>query len=584
MSTRALLVVAALALLILAAAWARPLLTRPADPPTNAELKIGIAQEFENLNPLVMSMVATTYIYRMVGRSLIQLDEHSQWRPQLAVEIPTLENGLAQLYEEDGRQWIEADWKIEPDATWGDGTPLTCRDFRFSWQVAQNEFVGVPNIDLYRQIEDIVVDPDDPKRCRFVYREARWNFNRLHQFYPLPEHLERPVFERYSDQPEGYEQNSLFSRDPTNPGLYHGPYRIVRIGLGSHVVLERNPTFYGDPAHIDRIVILLIPNTGTLEANLRAGSIDMVSQLGMTFDQALAFANRVEAQDLPYQVNFTPGLLYEHLDLNLDNLFLEDLNVRRALVHAIDREGLTEALFESLQPAALHNIAPLDPWFTDDPERIVIYRHSRRLANQLLDEAGLELRPDGFRYDADGRRFRLRLSTTAGNKVRELVQIYLQDQWRSIGIDVRIQNDPARVFFGQTMRRREFEGVAMYAWSSSPENNPRSTLHSDFIPTEENGWSGQNYPGWSNPRVDELITALDEEFDAERRLDIIHEILWHYTYEVPVIPLYYRSDVSVLPANLTGYIDTGHQISAANHVERWRLLTPGEHTPEEMAP
>ena len=576
MSTRWLLTIAVLALAAGGLAWLQPSLMRPVELPTNAELRIGITQEFENLNPVIMSMLATSFIYRMAGRSLVQLDEESEWHPQLAVTLPTLENGLARRVVDGPREWIEAEWEIQPDARWGDGEPLTCRDFRFSWEVGMSPAVGVPNTELYRQIEDIRIDPTDPKRCTFVYREARWNFNRHHLLFPLPEHLERPVFERYADQPEGYEQNSNYSRDPLNPGLYHGPYRIVGLTLGSHVILERNPTFYGEPAHIERIVIMLLPNTGTLEANLRAGSIDMVSQLGMSFDQALAFARRVEAQDLPFRVEFRPGQVYEHLDLNLDNPLLADVRVRRALVHAIDRDGLTKALFDGRQPPALHNLAPLDPWFTDDPERIVLYRHSRRQASHLLDEAGWTPRADGYRYNAAGERLQLRLMTTAGNKVRELVQTYLQDQWRSIGVDVRIQNEPGRVFFGQTMRRRAFGGVAMYAWTSTPENNPRSTLASSAIPSEDNGWSGQNTPGWSNARVDALVDELDRAFDEQARLEIIHEILWHYTSDVPVIPLYYISDSSVAPINLVGYRLTGHQISAANHVERWRLLPPGE--------
>jgi len=154
------------------------------------------------------------------------------------------------------------------------------------------------------------------------------------------------------------------------------------------------------------------------------------------------------------------------------------------------------------------------------------------------------------------------------------VQVYLQDQWRGIGVDVRIQNEPARIFFGQTTRKRQFEGAAMYAWTQSPENSPRSTLHSGWIPTEENGWSGQNQPGWANESVDRLIEALEVEFDPLRRLDLIHEVIGYYTREVPVVPLYYRSDVSVTPANLTGYRLTAHQVHATNHVERWDLEQP----------
>jgi peptide/nickel transport system substrate-binding protein len=539
--------------------------------PTNRSLTVGITQEFESLNPLIGQMSATFYLYSMTNRTLIGLDENAEFKAQLAVEVPTLENGRARFVEVDGERKLEADWEILPEATWGDGVPVTCHDLQLSWEVAQSSYVSIPGVEIYREVEKIRIDPDDPKRCTFVYRQPKWLFNRRFQFYLLPDHLERPVFEAYGDQPEGYEKHTLYTTDPTNPGLYHGPYRIREIKLGLYVVFERNPTFYGAPAHIEQIVTLLIPNTGTLEANLRSGSIDMVSTLGMSFDQALAFAKRVEAEDLPFQVHFRPGLVYEHVDLDLDEPALQDVRVRRALVHAIDRKGLTDALFEGQQPPAVHFVSPADPWFTDDPGKIVLYEPSRRQAALLLEEAGWALGADGFRYDAQGNRLRLRLSTTAGNKMREVALVYLQDQWRAVGVDARIQNEPARIFFGQTMRRRAFDGAAMYAWTQSPEAPPRTTLHSTGIPSEANGWSGQNTPGWASPEVDQLIDELEAEFDPDRRLVLIHRILWHYTSDVPVIPLYYRSNNSVTPVNMTGYRLSATQVSATDHVERWNL-------------
>jgi peptide/nickel transport system substrate-binding protein len=564
---------AVVALLVLAMLYglASPGLSGRGELPTNRSLKIGITQEFESLNPVIAQMSATFYLYRMVNRTLVTVDANTEFTAQLAVQMPTLENGLARFVEVDGVRKLEADWEILPAATWGDGVPVTCHDLQLSWEVAQSPHVSIAGAELYREVERIQIDPGNPKRCTFLYNEPKWLFNRQFQFYLLPDHLERRVFEAYGDQPEGYEKHTLYTTNPTNPGLYHGPYLIREVKLGSHVVFERNPTFYGEPAQIDRVVVLLIPNTGTLEANLRSGSIDMVSTLGMSFDQALAFARRVENEGLPFEVLFRPGMVYEHVDLDLDEPTLADVRVRRALVHAIDRQRLTDALFEGEQPPALHFVAPADRWYTDDPDKLVIYEPSRRKAASLLEEAGWTLRNDGFRYDAAGNRLRLRLSTTAGNKMREIVLVYLQDQWRAIGIDARIQTEPARSFFGQTMRRRLFDGAAMYAWTQSPEASPRSTLHSAEIPAEENGWSGQNSPGWANARVDRLIDELEAEFDEDRRLDLIHEIMWHYTSEVPVIPLYYRSITSVTPANMTGYRLTATQVPETNHVEHWNL-------------
>ena len=152
-----------------------------------------------------------------------------------------------------------------------------------------------------------------------------------------------------------------------------------------------------------------------------------------------------------------------------------------------------------------------------------------------------------------------------------LVQTFLQNQWKDVGIEITIKNEPARVFFGETTKKRKFGGLALYAWVSSPESTPRSTLHSSMIPTEKNGWSGQNQPGWSNKKVDDLIEKLDGEFDNKKRIELAHEILKLYTAEAPVIPLYYRSDVAVRPLELENFRLAGHQFSETNEIENWNV-------------
>ena len=541
--------------------------------PTNRELVIGITQEFENLNPVIMTMSATSYIYGMVGRTLSTMDENARWIPKLAEEIPTFENHQAQIITENGKKKVQAHWRIREEARWGDGIPVTCEDVKFSWEVAQSEFVSVGEKETYSQIEKIIISPQNPKHCTFIYSPARWSYLQLGTFYLLPRHLEASIFAEHGKKPSGYEQNSLYVTNPTNPGLYHGPYLISEIKLGSHVMLKRNPYFYGPPAKIEKIIIKLIPNTGTLEANLRSNTIQMIGTLGMSFDQALAFEAKVAQENLPFQVEFRPSLTYEHLDFNLDHPILKDQRVRQALLYAIDRQGLTVALFAGKQIPALYDLAPIDPWFTNDGQKIKLYPFSRRQAQRLLEQANWPLAADGFRYK-DGQKLQFSLMTTAGNRVRELVQVYLKDQWRSIGVDVSIKNEPARVFFGETTRKRKFPGLAMYAWVSSPEKSPRSTLHSSSIPTPENGFSGQNTPGWRNGEVDHLIDQLEVEFNAQRRLEISQKIAYQYTNDLPAIPLYYRSDVAVRPKNLIGMAIPGHQFSETNHVERWDLLAP----------
>lgn len=538
--------------------------------PTNAELKIGISQEFENLNPMIMSMSATTYLHHMAGRSLTTMDPDGKWVPQITKEVPSLEKGTAKIVDVGGKKKVIATWEILENAKWGDGKPVTCEDFAFTRMVGLAPTVGVGERQIYEDVEKIEWNAKTPKKCIFTYAKAKWDFYAMGTFYVMPKHVEGPVFEKYGKLKEGYEKNTNYVKNPTNPALYNGPYVISEVRLGSHVAFKPNPHFYGEKPKIQHIIVKLIPNTGTLEANLRSGTIDLISTLGLALDQATVFEKKIKAENLPFVIQYVPSLVYEHIDLNLSNPILKDIKVRKALVHAINREDLVKALFEGKQQAAIHSVSPKDPWFTNDPKYVTTYRYSKRESQKLLDEAGWKVGKDGYRFK-DGKRLSLIFQTTAGNKTRELVQTYLQEQWKQVGIEVVIKNEPAKVFFGDTMSKRKFSAMAMYAWVSSPENNPRSTFYSKSIPSDSNGFSGQNYPGWVNAEVDKIIDAIDVEFNPKKRLDLARTLQKHYTQDVPVLPLYYRVDLAILPKNMKGYRVPGHQFSETTAVEKWTL-------------
>lgn len=532
------------------------------------EFRIGISQEFENLNPLIMTMSATTYIYSMAGRTLVTMDPSGKWVPQLAKSIPTLKNGGAVLSSDKSK--LTATWEIVEAAKWSDGTPVTCADFAFTRDVAMSPNISIGEREIYSQIDKITWDAKNPKLCTFHHNKARWDFNQLGTFRPLPRHIEEPIFKKYKNQKEGYEKNTAYNRNPTQKGLYNGPFQIVEAKLGSHVTLEANPHFYGKAPQIGRIIVKLIPNTATLDANLRSNTIDMVSTLGFSFDQALNFEKRAKSEKLPFVTQFKPSITYEHIDLNLDNPILKDLNVRRALIHAINRQELVQALFEGKQEVAIHNMAPMDPWFTKDPKVVTLYPFNRRQAMRLLEQSGWKVGSDGVRTK-DGKRLSFSLMTTSGNKTREMVQTFLQQQWRAVGVEVVIRNEPARVLFSDTTKKRKFEAMVMFAWVSSPENNPRSSLTCASIPTEKNGWSGQNYVGYCNPELDKIIDQIDVEFDPQKRIALAHQIQKIYTRDAFVIPLYYRSDVAVTPKALKGFELPGHQFAETNFIEDWKI-------------
>ncbi len=529
-------------------------------------LTIGMTQYPSTLNPDIDSMAAKSYVLGFTHRPFTQFDADWNLRCYLCTALPSLEGGTAAIVEHaDGTRGIRTTYTIDPDARWGDGTPVTTADVAFTLEVGKHPDTGVSNAEFYRRIVDVELVDDRT----FILEDEKLGFqyDAINDFRLLPEHLERPVFEA---DPRTYRNRTLFDTDPTNPGLALGPYRIASLDAGAFIALERNPEWWGEPPAFDEIVIRTIENTAALEANLLSGEIDMIEgSLGLSLDQAIAFEARHRDR---FQVLYKPGLIYEHIDLNLDNPILADRRVRLALIQGIDREAVRQQLFAGRQAVAQTSVNPLDWVYTAD---VPTYREDLDEAGALLDAAGWTEWRDGIRHNAAGEPLRLTLMTTAGNRSRELVQQVLQSMWRRVGVEVRIQNEPARVFFGETMTKRRFDGLAMYAWISSPENVPRSTLHSKEIPTAANAWSGQNYPGFRNARMDELIDRIEITLDRDERAPLWHELQRIYATELPVLPLYYRADAHIWPLWLEGVEPTGHMGATSLGVERWRVAGGG---------
>lgn len=100
---------------------------------------------------------------------------------------------------------------------------------------------------------------------------------------------------------------------------------------------------------------------------------------------------------------FKPGLVYEHIDLNLANPVLADRRVRQALLYGIDREAMSQQLFDGRQPVAHSNVNPLDWVHAEDLPK---YPHDRAKAAALLDEAGWRPGVGGLRRNAKASRCR----------------------------------------------------------------------------------------------------------------------------------------------------------------------------------
>lgn len=529
-------------------------------------LVIGINQYPATLHPSINAMMATSYVLGMVRRPLTAFDPAWRLHCFLCTEVPSLAAGTARVETRpDGGRGMAVTYTLEAAARWGDGTPMTTRDVLLTWQVGRSPESGYSNASLFT--DDIVdITAHDDKRFTVHRARLECDYDELNDFQIIPAHLEGPVFER---DPAHYRQRTLYQSDPTEPGLYAGPYRVTALETGSFILLERNPHWWGPVPAFPEILVRVIENNTALAANLLAGDIDMVpGEVGLTLDQVLALRDRYPDR---FTYLFKTGLFYEHLELNHDNPILADVRVRQALLLLIDRTAISAQLFEGRQPVAHNTINPLDPVF--DPA-FRHYAYDPDEAARLLAAAGWERGPDGVRRNVDGDVLRLTLMTTAGERTRELVEQVLQSDWGKAGIVTRIENQPPRVLFGRTLRERAFDGLALFAWLSSPGNIPRTILHSSMIPTQENGYAGQNYTGFRHDEMDRVLDQLRTECEQPARQELWRRLQQIYANELPALPLYYRAQGFILPLWLEGLVATGHQYPSTLWVEQWRQATP----------
>lgn len=513
---------------------------------------VGISQEPDFLNPMFAEMAAAAEVTLTIFTNDVQRDS-TTWKlfPQGVTYLPSLKDGTWKL---DGDKMTLV-WKVKA-RNWSDGKPVTCGDYVFGNSVARNELVPVIVRDLTNRIANVLCTKGADGLDITVNWKERYAFANVGvtEYGAMPRH----VLERYYRENPSKLNESPYGNDPKFT-VGDGAYKLVEWRKGSSMTVESiaNHPIFGTPK-IRRITWRFIPDTNALVANMLSGAIDTISTTGITFDQAVQLDRQSGGR---FKVYFEPGLIWEHIDLNLDNPLLQDVRVRRALVHGINREAISQQLFEGKQPVANTYLPPRHPGYTDAVQK---YPYDPARARALLQEAGFTPGPDGIMRNAAGQRLSFELNTTAGNRVREQVEQIIQQNLKDVGIEITIQNYPARVYFGEITNQRKYKALAMYAWIMSPISDCDQLYTTDGIPTQSNGWAGQNYPGYKNADMDRACKAGSREVDEAKRNQLLNDSAKIFSRDLPAIPLYFRVGVAAaktglqnfLPADLVGVYGT----------------------------
>ena len=498
-----------------------------------------MAEEPDALNPLFARTPAAEAVLATIFTVDVQRDNKWKLFPQGVRTLPNLKDGTWKV----SGQTMTLVWTLRP-RDWHDGTPVTCGDFSFAHRVASDPDVRVRDRNLTNRIGRVDCPKGEGGTQVIVYWKER--YAHAHTMVTghgaLPRHILDPI---YRQNPASLDQ-ARFGKDPSST-VGDGAYKFVEWRRGRSLTVEATPRhqIFGTP-RIRRIIWRFIADRRALAAAMRSGSIDAISTIGIDFEQAEQLARNGAGRT---RVFFEPGATWEHIDFNLDNPLLRDVRVRRAIAHAINREEISR-LFSGRQPISHSYLPPRHPAYTD---AVTKYPYAPDRSRALLKEAGWSPGPDGILRTAAGKRFSIEIGTTAGNRTRERIEQIIQRNLRDVGIELTVRNFPPKVYLGEIMSRRRFTALAMYAWILSPTADCDQLYTSDGIPSEANGWTGQNYPGYRNAEMDRACKAAASEVDEVRRTALLAKSAGLFSGDLPALPLYTWASVAAAKPALANF-------------------------------
>ncbi len=477
---------------------------------------VGTIADLGSVNDLLPGSTTITadILYRMLFLHL--LEEQADY----AEHPPTFAPQLAERYE-----W-SADHKtltfhLRRDALWSDGTPITAEDVRFTWQAQIHPDVGWDYAFGKESIRDVeVVDP----------HTARFHFTRVYyaqlldanEGVILPKHVWGALqFGKWRESGDWFRDHLVVS----------GPFTLESWRPQEEIVLRRNPRYFeaGRP-RLDRVVFRIIPDRASQVAQLAAGTLDHVEQVPV--DQVERLAGRARVLDYPSRN-------YSFICWNLKRPPLDEVEVRRALALAIDRQALVDALWKGRARIATSPILST-VWAHDST--LEPYPYDPEEARRLLAAAGFrDADGDGI-VERTGRKLSFELATNAGNATRADAVVMLQEQLRRIGVEARPRIVELNTFLSQNARH-DFD-AALLGLSIDTSLDLSYTFHSDAIE------GGYNYGSFSSPEVDRLLDEArrqTEPLQAKPMLDQVQQILHH---EQPFAFLWEQDKIDAVSARL----------------------------------
>lgn len=457
----------------------------------------GLGGEPDSLNPLVSNEADELNFSHLYMSYLIENDDRGNAIPEIALQVPTLENGGI---SKDQRTII---YRLRRGVRWQDGRSLTARDVIFSYRAIVNPHNNVATRVGYQEVQSIRARDDYT-----VIVRLRRRFSPFVQYFLGPQGVGAIM-----------PAHLLAGRTDLNRAVYNdrpvgsGPFEVTQWRHGDSITLAANPDYWHGKPQIDRLVYRIIPDPNTRLEQLRTGEIDAYFDVD---PQLLPQARSIRG----VRVALTPVNDLHVLRFNLRDPVLREVSVRQAVAMAIDRRTLLAAATHG-SGVIVNADQPVNGWAFDAATPAI--RYDPAAARRLLAGRTLDLTIAIAPQIING---------------SPLVSAVIQEDLRRIGIRSIIKQYPSGMFYGPAAQRGVLSGgryqLAYDAWwvlGSDPDDS--WNFGCDQMPP-----AGLNYSFWCNVRAAAATRDALSTVDRMRRKSDYAVVARQIVRDLPVFTLW----------------------------------------------
>ncbi len=502
---------------------------------------IVVAFRYEKNDLSTKTLTQAGQEYRMLfNAGLALVDGQGTVQPYLAENVPQLNTDTWKLLP-DGR--METSYRIRPNLTWHDGAPLTANDFVFAWRVYSAPGIGIFSPQPQDHMEEVAAPDAQTLTIRWAnpFPDAALLTNE--DFPPLPRHLLESAFTTF--QQDSATRDLFVNHRYWNPDYVGaGPFRLEHLEPGSHLEASAFAGHALGRPKVDRVIARIIPDENTVLSGVLANAIHVATSITLRFEHAMTL-RRTWTGTSQGAVAWNParlvGSIFQFRPEFLRTPALLDARVRRALVYGIDRQALNEGIFDGQSVIPETYLNPQAPYYPQVYAAISKYSYDPRMAEQLLNEAGIAKDGNGVFAGSAVERFNPDYQVLTGTTFERGGAI-IEDSWRRMGIEVQYSVLPA-VQVRNNEVRNSFPGISTPGGGILSERALVEFFTGQQIGTPSNGWTGSNRGAWPSAEYDRLFSAFNVTLDRSERNAQIAQMMKLLSDEVPGFPQYLDIDV-----------------------------------------